>query len=92
MFEALPLYYQVVTLVPLMEKFSRKLVSRIIYINILTASSAELLQMFLEENGWKLVITWYMGSVKTNNVPLRIKILELFLKCPSPPANTDTLQ
>lgn len=75
-----------------MEKFSRKLVSRIIYINILTSSTDELLQMFLAKNGWKLVIMWYMGSVKTNNVPLRMKILQLFLKCPSPPATTETLE
>ena len=79
-------------MVPLMEKFSRKLVSRIIYLNILTSSTDELLLMFLAKNGWKLVILWYMGSVKTDNVPLRMKILQLFLKCPSPPATTETLE
>ena len=49
-------------LVPLMEKFSRKLVSRIVYINILQASSPELLRMFLSRKGWNLVCLWYVCS------------------------------
>ena len=41
-----------------MEKFSRKLVSRIIYLNVLLNSSIELLELFLARKGWRLLVLW----------------------------------
>ena len=41
-----------------MEKFSRKLVSRIIYLNVLLNSSNELLELFLSRKGWSLLVLW----------------------------------
>jgi len=82
--------FEVDRLVPLMEKFSRKLVSRIVYINILQASSPELLRMFLSRKGWNLVCLWFSGATRNNNVPLRIKLLNLLLLCPTPPETSSS--
>jgi len=84
--------FEVDRLVPLMEKFSRKLVSRIVYINILQASSPELLRMFLSRKGWNLVCLWFSGATRNNNVPLRIKLLNLLLLCPSPPESSSSTE
>ena len=45
-------------LVSLMEKFSRKLVSKVIYIHILRSSTPKLLEAFLAESGWLLLSSW----------------------------------
>lgn len=49
---------QVSRLVQLMQKFSKKLVSKIIYVKILKSSSSELLDRFLNEKGWDLLNYW----------------------------------
>jgi protein phosphatase 1 regulatory subunit 10 len=45
-------------LVQLMQKFSKKLVSKVVYIKILRASTPQLLDKFLDERGWDLLNYW----------------------------------
>ena len=47
-------FLQVGRLVQLMQKFSKKLVSKVIYVKILLASHPDLLEHFLKEKGWEL--------------------------------------
>lgn len=69
-------------LVKLMNKFSRKLVSKCIYVQILRATPRDLLGKFLEEGGWKLLNTWFDDAIKALNWPLVTELLHLFLACP----------
>ena len=55
---------EVVRLVQLMQKFSRKLVSKCIYIRILKATPNELLEHFLSERGWELLNQWFSDAIK----------------------------
>jgi len=71
-----------------MGKFSRKLVSKVIYIKILRASSPELLDKFLKANGWNLLISWLKIAVNTLNSPLLTELLLVLLVCPPPPTNS----
>jgi protein phosphatase 1 regulatory subunit 10 len=48
-------------LVQLMQKFSKKLVSKVVYIKILRASTPQLLDKFLDERGWDLLNYWSVG-------------------------------
>jgi len=66
-------------LVRLMEKFSRKLVSKVIYIKILKSSTPELLKIFLIENGWILLTSWFATAVIGCNWPLCSELLQVFL-------------
>ena len=50
--------FQVSRLVQLMQKFSKKLVSKVTYVKILKASKSELLDKFLNEKGWDLLNYW----------------------------------
>ena len=69
-------------LVKLMSKFSRKLVSKCIYVQILKATPEELLGKFLTEGGWALLNTWFDDAIKAHNWPLVLEMLHLFLSCP----------
>ena len=69
-------------LVKLMSKFSRKLVSKCIYVQILRATPGELLVKFLAEGGWTLLNTWFDDAIKSHNWPLVKQMLHLFLACP----------
>ena len=69
-------------LVKLMSKFSRKLVSKCIYVQILKATPAELLSKFLAEGGWQLLNTWFDDAIKAHNWPLVREMLHLFHFCP----------
>jgi len=69
-------------LVKLMSKFSRKLVSKCIYVQILKATPSELLSKFLAEGGWQLLNTWFDDSIKSHNWPLVKEMLHLFHFCP----------
>jgi len=73
---------EVTRLVALMEKFSKKMVSKIVYINILRATRQDVLEKFLNEKGWNLVNFWFSESIKAQNWPLVIELLRLFLQCP----------
>ena len=69
-------------LVKLMSKFSRKLVSKCIYVQILKATPSELLSKFLVEGGWQLLNTWFDDAIKSHNWPLVREMLHLFQFCP----------
>ena len=73
---------EVERLVKLMSKFSRKLVSKCIYVQILTATSSDLLTKWLHEGGWSLLNTWFEDAIKTQNWPMVKEMLILFEKCP----------
>ena len=61
---------EVERLVKLMSKFSRKLVSKCIYVQILSATPSDLLTKFLHEGGWSLLNTWFEDAIKTQNWPM----------------------
>lgn len=69
-------------LVQLMQKFSKKLVSKCIYIQILKASSEELLDKFLMEKGWGLLNLWFADAIRTNNWSECGCLIQLFAQCP----------
>ena len=54
----LSIVFQICRLIPLMQKYSKKLVTKVIYINILSASEATLRATFLSQNGWIILISW----------------------------------
>ena len=66
----------------LMQKFSKKLVSKVVYVKILRSSSSELLECFLNEKGWELLNTWFSEAIRTSNWPLCTELLQLFALCP----------
>ena len=45
-------------MVQLMEKFSKKLVSKVVYIKILRSTRPEILDKFLADRGWDLLNFW----------------------------------
>lgn len=65
-----------------MGKFSKKLVSKCIYLQILKKTETELLGAFMASNGWSLVHTWLDDGIKAKNWPLIEELLELLLLCP----------
>uniref|UniRef100_A0A182MM19 TFIIS N-terminal domain-containing protein n=1 Tax=Anopheles culicifacies TaxID=139723 RepID=A0A182MM19_9DIPT len=66
----------------LMAKFSKKLVSKAIYIQILKCTETELLGQFMQTGGWTLVHTWLVDGIASKNWPLIQELLELLLCCP----------
>ena len=65
-----------------MQKFSKKLVSKVIYVKILLASDPKLVELFLKEKGWELLNAWFDDAIKTLNWPLCAEMTQLFTKCP----------
>lgn len=65
-----------------MSKYSKKLVSKCIYIQILKCTNTDLLENFMSANGWDLVYSWLADSIAKGNWILVQEILELFLLCP----------
>jgi protein phosphatase 1 regulatory subunit 10 len=65
-----------------MERYSKKLVSKCIYIQILKCTGAELLGQFMTVGGWNLVHTWLKDGNQSQNWPFVQEILEMFLLCP----------
>lgn len=65
-----------------MTKFSKKLVSKCIYIEILKCSETDLLCQFMQAGGWTLVHLWLTDAINSANWPLVHEILELLLLCP----------
>jgi len=72
-------------LVSLMQKFSRKLVSKVIYIHILKSSTQPLLEAFFAESGWSLLISWLSTAITSANWPLCSELLQLLALCSPPP-------
>lgn len=66
----------------LMSKYSKKLVSKCIYIQILKCTETELLGQFMSVGGWSLVHSWLIDGVDSKNWPLVQELLELLLLCP----------
>ncbi|XP_055639025.1 serine-rich adhesin for platelets [Toxorhynchites rutilus septentrionalis] len=73
---------EVKRLANLMAKFSKKLVSKCIYIQILKCTETELLGQFMAAGGWSLVHMWLADGITTKNWPLTQELLELLLCCP----------
>jgi len=65
-----------------MQKFSKKLVSKVIYVKILLASEHDLIEHFLKEKGWDLLNTWFEDAIKSLNWALCAELTLLFTKCP----------
>ncbi len=65
-----------------MEKYSKKLVSKCIYIQILKCTETDLLGQFMAAGGWNLVHFWLKDGAETENWPLVQEILEMLLLCP----------
>lgn len=73
---------EVQRLVGLMTKYSKKLVSKCIYVSILKATETELLEMFMSAGGWNLIFTWLSDGVTAKNWPLVAELVDLLLICP----------
>ncbi|XP_059059268.1 serine/threonine-protein phosphatase 1 regulatory subunit 10 [Achroia grisella] len=73
---------EVERLANLMTKFSKKLVSKCIYIQILKCTDIEILRMFMGSGGWLLVHMWLTEGIVAKNWPLVRELLELLLLCP----------
>lgn len=65
-----------------MEKYSKKLVSKCIYIQILKNTETELLGQFMAANGWNLCHTWLNDGVTSMNWAFVQEIIEMLLLCP----------
>lgn len=66
----------------LMTKFSKKLVSKCIYIQILKTTNTDLLSQFMSAGGWNLIHTWLTDGILAKNWALIQELLELLLLCP----------
>ncbi|XP_014259988.1 serine/threonine-protein phosphatase 1 regulatory subunit 10-like isoform X1 [Cimex lectularius] len=66
----------------LMTKFSKKLVSKCIYVLILKTTEADLLDMFMSAGGWDLTFNWLSDGIQMENWPLVLELVELLLLCP----------
>ncbi|KAL7042341.1 hypothetical protein ACKWTF_001104 [Chironomus riparius] len=73
---------EVIRLANLMEKYSKKLVSKCIYIQILKCTETDLLGQFMAAGGWNLVHTWLNDGVNSSNWAFVQEILEMLLLCP----------
>lgn len=66
----------------LMTKFSKKLVSKCVYILILKNTEQSLVDLFMAEGGWNLIHTWLQDSINISNWDLVKEILSLLLITP----------
>ncbi|KAG8034534.1 hypothetical protein G9C98_007610 [Cotesia typhae] len=73
---------EVERLAGLMIKFSKKLVSKCIYIQILKSTDPELLSQFMGAGGWNLIHMWLTDGIVAKNWALVQELLELLLLCP----------
>ncbi|XP_012257047.2 serine/threonine-protein phosphatase 1 regulatory subunit 10 isoform X1 [Athalia rosae] len=73
---------EVQRLASLMTKFSKKLVSKCIYIQILKTTNTEILGQFMGAGGWNLVHMWLTDGILAKNWALIQELLELLLLCP----------
>ncbi|KOC70522.1 Serine/threonine-protein phosphatase 1 regulatory subunit 10 [Habropoda laboriosa] len=65
-----------------MTKFSKKLVSKCIYIQILKTTDTDLLSQFMGAGGWNLIHMWLTDGILAKNWALIQELLELLLLCP----------
>jgi len=69
-------------LIRLMQKYSKKLVSRTIYVQILKATSEQHLLTFLTQDSWRLLWTWFENAIRTKNWAECGNLIQLFGQCP----------
>ncbi|XP_050440993.1 serine/threonine-protein phosphatase 1 regulatory subunit 10-like [Adelges cooleyi] len=64
----------------LMGKFSKKIVSKSLYVFILkeTKSTPNLLNIFMDAGGWGLIYLWLKDAVETDNIVLIRDLLSIF--------------
>ncbi|XP_021948070.1 uncharacterized protein DDB_G0284459 [Folsomia candida] len=67
----------------LMSKFSKKLVSKCTYINILKATPLEVLDLFLQRGGWDMVLGWTSDATSKKSYDLLKEICGLLLYAPA---------
>ncbi|XP_065164165.1 serine/threonine-protein phosphatase 1 regulatory subunit 10 isoform X3 [Atheta coriaria] len=65
-----------------MTKFSKKLVSKCIYVLILKNTERQLLGSFMGEGGWNLIHSWLQDAHVNKNWALVAEVLELLLLTP----------
>ncbi|KAI5705140.1 hypothetical protein M8J76_006506 [Diaphorina citri] len=73
---------EVARLVMLMQRFSKKLVSKCVYVSILKNTELGLLSDFMENGGWALVFMWLEKGIDAQNWLFIQEILELLMICP----------
>ncbi|XP_017772129.1 PREDICTED: serine/threonine-protein phosphatase 1 regulatory subunit 10-like isoform X2 [Nicrophorus vespilloides] len=73
---------EVQRLANLMTKFSKKLVSKCIYVLILKNTDKQLLGSFMGEGGWNLIHIWLQDAHLNKNWALVTEVLELLLITP----------
>lgn len=66
-----------------MTKFSKKLVSKCVYVLILKNTETNLLGSFMAEGGWNLVHVWLQDAYVNKNWPLVKELLLLLLITPA---------
>lgn len=66
-----------------MTKFSKKLVSKCVYVLILKNTELPLLGAFMVEGGWNLVHVWLQDGYNNKNWALVSELLELLLMSPT---------
>uniref|UniRef100_A0A8D8S9U6 Serine/threonine-protein phosphatase 1 regulatory subunit 10 n=1 Tax=Cacopsylla melanoneura TaxID=428564 RepID=A0A8D8S9U6_9HEMI len=73
---------EVARLVMLMQRFSKKLVSKCVYVSILKNTELGLLSDFMEHGGWALVFMWLEKGIDAQNWLFIKETLELLMICP----------
>lgn len=65
-----------------MTKFSKKLVSKVIYTLILKNTEPPLIAQFMADGGWRLIHLWLQEAMNNDNMSLTKEVLELLLIAP----------
>jgi protein phosphatase 1 regulatory subunit 10 len=65
-----------------MARYSKKLVSKCIYIHILKCTETDLLNQFMAAGGWQLAHLWLQDGIVSLNWPFVQELLEMLLLCP----------
>ncbi|KAL3281396.1 hypothetical protein HHI36_004605 [Cryptolaemus montrouzieri] len=73
---------EVPRIVNLMTKFSKKLVSKCVYLLILKSTEVTLVDMFMASGGWLLIHTWLQEAMASSNWNMVQEVLELLLVTP----------
>ncbi|XP_054715225.1 serine/threonine-protein phosphatase 1 regulatory subunit 10-like isoform X2 [Uloborus diversus] len=66
----------------LMKKFSKKLVSRCVYCNVLQATKPEILSDYLEEGGWDTINIWLQYAKSSASHSFLLEMLKLCRQLP----------
>ncbi|KAI1289156.1 Serine/threonine-protein phosphatase 1 regulatory subunit 10 [Halotydeus destructor] len=66
----------------LMKKYSKKLVSRCIYLNVLMNTKEEVLNRFLDQDGWETVNSWLNLAKEASTTPFLLELIKLLERCP----------